>query len=179
MIDETRAYETACWLEDVAEGLYEAGRVAHPERPPYAEADRTQRADARYRAQGAHQRSDPSVKAVLVERIAQTLALADGFIWPSCEARTRQIMSELEYAATVAQRRQAYRHKARLVITTHDSYLDVHAVGQPVEHRAAILAAAQAQQDRDVETVKAWRRSVGQVVDSRALDGAVTGDGRN
>lgn len=170
------------WIDVIAAGLYEAERAEHPSRHPQSWdlAGPVMRADARYRAIAAHLRGNPRVKAVLVEVLAQTLATADGFIWPSCDARTTQIMSDREYAATVAQRRQGYRHKARLALAAVNKYLDLDAFAQTEETRDQILAQAHTQYVTDCETLQAWRhrQRTGATEPASGHDGEVFGDGR-
>lgn len=172
-------------LDAIARELYAQERTEHPSRnlPPWPQANRVLRADARYRAQAAHHRSSPTIKAVLVEELARTLAMADGFIWPACESRTEQICAPEEYCAIVAQRRQRYRHNARLVITAHDQYLDTNATNEPEEMRQAVILRAKHQQLEDVHAVQEWkrvreRRSPAVQVPQSGHDGALFGDGR-
>ena len=166
------------WIEQCAHALYQAERAQFPDRnlPDWDQANHHMRADARYRATAAHMRGNPTVKAALVERLAMTLALADGYVWPGLANRERPSPLPADQAAAMqAQRRQGYRHQARLVITAVHNYLDVDAPAEPEEIRSAILASAKVQQQADVASVNQWKQAQRRVV---PFGEAITGDGR-
>jgi hypothetical protein len=170
-------------LDAIASTLYEQERCDHPSRnmPPWERANRVLRADARYRAQAAHHRSSPTIKAVLVEEIARTLATLDGFIWPSCENKLASACESPEQRrALTAHIRQRFRHNAREVITAHDAYLDTNAAVELEEMRVEVIKRAKAQQLEDVQAVQEWKRLRGQpsTLPASGHDGALFGDGR-
>lgn len=54
-----------------------------------------------------------------------SLANVDGYVWPGCDNKGRTaLMSDGHWAAVIAERAQAYRHKARQIVGVTFRYLD-------------------------------------------------------
>ena len=125
---------TEC-LSRAAFWLYEAGRITDPQLPAWDQATPAVRRDWCYRARAACHQGQIDIRRVRVLRIAQTLATADGFVWPACDNkvnRTLPLPAE-QIAALVAQIRQDYLHKARLVVIGDGQYLEVLATDEAPE----------------------------------------------
>lgn len=147
-------------LEQAAHQLYEAERLANPQRnlPAWYDAPRSLRHDARYRATAAHHRSSVTIKACLEEVTAGNLAVLDGFIWPGCDNKPEPTTYGPEqYAAIVAERRQLYLYKARQIIAAQNKYMDVDAAGEPEAQRIALIERSKQQRTADTTAVKRWK----------------------
>lgn len=114
------------WLNQAGFSLYQAARAQYPDRfpLPWDLVPTKVRDDFRYLAMAAYRRTLPLVDKVLVEMVAMNLANLDGYIYPDCDNRRVPGVAEDERPAVAAQRRQAYRHKARQIISSIGQYLE-------------------------------------------------------
>ncbi len=146
-------------VERAAFWLYEAERLAHPDLLPWDEAPSAIRNDFRYRAVAAQHEGDQDIRRVRIQRIAQTLATADGFVWPACSNKINHDLplNPEQIAAIVAERRQHYLHVARLIDSAEHQYMEVMATDETPELRQSVISAAHQQQIDDEQAVKTWR----------------------
>ncbi len=139
---------------------YELGREYDPERPDFAsDAAGQRRTEYRYLIQLAHRRSQSSCVLVAIERIAASLAIADGEPWPACNRAINPERPELQRQAIAAQRRQRYRHLARIV---HSEVMNYYELGTDNEdYRQHVIEASALQVMQDKQLVSAQRKSIG------------------
>lgn len=134
------------WVERAALCLYEAKRLEEPELelPEFYSGDGDVRRECKYRAEAAYQLLKSSVRGIVIQRIAMTLALADRYIWPECD-------NKQESPVVVARRRQGFIHRARLIFSEFTQYTEIQAKHEHDVWRDSTLKAARqlAQQDRD------------------------------
>jgi len=161
-------------LELAAYHLYEAERAQRVDRQlqPWITAAPAMLADARYRIRSAHHRGDQTIKAKLPLVIAQTLAVFDGWIWPTCDNKPQPDgMGREQYAADVARRREGYRFRGELIVTALFNYLDVNAWGEPESLRVDQVTRFRQLQSEDAEAMQTWtERRVAQVLGKGEAD---------
>lgn len=145
-------------LELAAFHLHEASRQHLPDLPSW-ESDHAARMDARYRAMGAHRRSIESCRFVAVERVAAALALLDGEPWPACTRALSPLLPPAHRAATAAQRRQRYRHEARIIVAEVCGYYEVK-TEDTEDLRQLVIIDARRQRTDDAGVVATWRERV-------------------
>lgn len=115
------------WLDQAAHALFEAKKAEYPDAQPlpWDLVPANVRADYRYLVMAAYRRTLPLVDKVLVEMVAQTYANLEGYIYPDCTNRRLHEEDESARPARAAQRRQAFRHKAREMLTAIWAYLEI------------------------------------------------------
>lgn len=150
---------TLC-LDDAARALYEARRHedAHLQWPEWGSPDvpPTLKKDAQYRAMAAHRLGSLSVRQVLLERVAGTLAIADGYIWPACDNRGRTDgMGDEQFASHCASRRQWYLHLAGLVVPGVRHYLELGTDTEPQRQEA--VRRMEVRRAQDTQAVRTWK----------------------
>lgn len=141
-------------LEMVAFHLFESCRSWSKVVLPalyYDDDVREMRHDALCRAMGAHRRGIASCRGVTRERIAASMAVADGLTWPAC-VRPGGGGADLPRDA---QRRQRYRHVAGIVMAETFMYLEHDTDTE--DQRSAILADVVQQRADDARLVAEWR----------------------
>lgn len=162
--------ETNTHRNSAAFHLFEMGRDYDPHRPEWdSEPAGTLRTEYRYLVQLAHRRSQSSCVLVAIEKIAATLAVADGLIWPRCDNNISTDRADLQKLAMAAQRRQRYRHVARLVHSELMNYYELGTDGE--DYRQNVIMESQLQVVQDKQIVSEHRRAIGVPIVSGLKDG--------
>lgn len=158
---ESSSDARARWLAQAAHALYEAQRAEYPERYPlpWDMAEKAARDDCRYRAMGAHRRGQPYAKEALVERMASEYANLEGWVYPDCDNKRGMDVAETDRPALAAQRRQAFRHKARQIVAAVFRYLEYDTDTEEQRKKEVDRAGGQLMADRMV--VAHWREHRG------------------
>lgn len=139
---------------------FEMARDYNPNLPEWDSDDAAQRrTEYRYLIHAAHRRSQPSCVLVAIEKIACALAVAEGQTWPACDRAIAADRTPLQRLAIQAQRRQRFRHLARIA---HSHFVNYYELGTDDEdYRQSIIDDAQLQEQLDKKCVAEHRRQIG------------------
>ena len=145
-------------IEQAAFHLHEATREYNPKALGWADSDENaHRTDARYRAIAAHRDGIASVRICLVERVATSLAVLDGYIWPECSKGISPHLPPAQYEAICATRRQRYLFMAGQVMSEIRRYLEL---GTDTEaQRQAVVAGRAERTAEDRAAVTRWNKT--------------------
>ncbi len=153
---DTEIITTAEHLHLAAFHLYEACREHTPQLVSMDDPDSGAfKLDAEYRAAGAHRRGYPSIKKMLIERTAGSLAVLDGQCWPGCDKGLPLDLSPLERNGIAATRRQRYRHIASQIMWETFTYLEQGGDTEP--QRQLAMESVSEQRIADIDTVRNWK----------------------
>lgn len=143
-------------LELAAFHLYEAGRDHAPEIPEWSsDAAGHERTDCRFRITAAHRKGILSCILVAIERLAGSFAVADGEKWPDCNRAVSPNLPQVQQLAIAANRRQRYRHLARIAHAEIQNYYELGVDSEDV--RQAIIDSARTRFASDKIALAAWR----------------------
>jgi hypothetical protein len=156
MADDTLAQDHK---ELAAFHTYELGRTYDPQRPEwFADGAGQRRTEYRYLIQLAHRRSQAACVLTCIERIAASLAIADGEQWPACDRKAGSLPDSAR-AARAAATRQRYRHLARIV---HAETMNYYELGTDDElYRQHVIEEAKRQMAEDKRIVSEQRQAIG------------------
>lgn len=152
------ADETVTHRDQAAFHVHEMGRALQPDLPEWESEDAgPYRTSCRYLAIAAHRRSITSCVPVAIEMIARRLAEADGETWPECSRRID--LNDPRRFSLAAQRRQRYRHLARVA---HSAAMNYYELGTDDEvYRQAVISDARLQVEQDKRIVSEMRSQMG------------------
>lgn len=135
---------------------YESQRETHSELPEWSSDEAgVYRTEYRFLITAARRRADQSCMLVAIEKIAVALATAEGEIWPMCNRAVHPDLPDDQREAIGAQRRQRYRHLARLA---HSTVMNYYELGTDDDaYRQHIISEANAQLAADRATMARMR----------------------